>query len=281
MYVTETRYRFPLKTVLAIVLFAFALATDFTIAQESNGAVGQESVNALIEKRLALLEQRVATARELEKMDEVDRATINRLEMDLLKAKLDHTTSTVEKHSLLKKLVQRYDSMIEIAKLQVDEPIGRQAPKSSQAMSRLPPLELMRLQADQLNWKIKLAQLSEPNGNPKMKAHFLEIVTPEADATCQQYAKIHHVEFSEPVAQLGNARTVQLADGITLAVRQPMHDQEEPVTRVYTLVPDIKAALKHAEQAGGEIAVPPMEIPDHGTIAIYFLGGIQHGLWQK
>ncbi|MFP3940125.1 MAG: hypothetical protein ACLF0P_07455 [Thermoanaerobaculia bacterium] len=40
------------------------------------------------------------------------------------------------------------------------------------------------------------------------------------------------------------------------------------------------AAVNAAEAAGGEVAVPPTEIPGHGTFAIYFLGGIQHGLWE-
>jgi hypothetical protein len=33
--------------------------------------------------------------------------------------------------------------------------------------------------------------------------------------------------------------------------------------------------------AGGELAHPPLEIPGHGTFAIYLQGGIDHGLWQR
>ena len=28
-------------------------------------------------------------------------------------------------------------------------------------------------------------------------------------------------------------------------------------------------------------AHPPMELPDHGTFAIFIQGGIHHGLWQR
>ena len=49
----------------------------------------------------------------------------------------------------------------------------------------------------------------------------------------------------------------------------------------YLLVNDINAAVKAAEAAGGEIAHPPMEVPGHGTFAIFIQGGIQHGLWQR
>ena len=46
------------------------------------------------------------------------------------------------------------------------------------------------------------------------------------------------------------------------------------------LVADIAAAVAAAVQAGGKVAVPPMEIPGHGTFAIYLQGGNDHGLWQ-
>ena len=42
----------------------------------------------------------------------------------------------------------------------------------------------------------------------------------------------------------------------------------------------VEAAAKAAEAAGAEIAHPPMELPGHGTFAIYIQGGIHHGLWQ-
>jgi hypothetical protein len=56
---------------------------------------------------------------------------------------------------------------------------------------------------------------------------------------------------------------------------------EEPVVRPYWLVDDIEAAVAAAAEAGGEIAHPPLEIPGHGTFAIYLQGGIDHGLWQR
>ncbi len=50
--------------------------------------------------------------------------------------------------------------------------------------------------------------------------------------------------------------------------------------RPYWLVDDIDAAVAAAVKAGGQLAVPPMEIPGHGTFAIYLQGGNDHGLWQ-
>jgi predicted enzyme related to lactoylglutathione lyase len=113
-----------------------------------------------------------------------------------------------------------------------------------------------------------------------MQVHYLEIVTPEVDAMCAAYEKLHGVSFGDPDPGLGNARTAALANGGLLGVRAPMHEAEEPVVRPYILVEDIDAAAKAAEQAGGEIAHPPMELPGHGKFAIYIQGGIHHGLWQ-
>lgn len=36
----------------------------------------------------------------------------------------------------------------------------------------------------------------------------------------------------------------------------------------------------HAAAQGAFIALPPLEIPGKGTIAIYIQGNVDHGLWQ-
>lgn len=113
-----------------------------------------------------------------------------------------------------------------------------------------------------------------------MHVYYLEIVTPSVNETCNALAEAHGVVFREPVAELGNARTADLADGGRIGVRAPMRETEKPVVRPYILVDDIDAAVKAAEKAGAQVAVPPMKIPGQGTFSIYILGGIEHGLWQ-
>ena len=114
-----------------------------------------------------------------------------------------------------------------------------------------------------------------------LKVHYLEIVTPSVNETCDALARAHGVVFSEPIAELGNARTADLEDGGRIGVRAPMRETEEPVVRPYLLVDDIDAAVKAAEAAGATVAMPPMEIPgQQGRFSIYILGGIEHGLWQ-
>lgn len=109
---------------------------------------------------------------------------------------------------------------------------------------------------------------------------YLEIVTPDVDATCKALERLHGVSFGDPDPGLGQARTATLVGGGRLGVRAPMRPDEAPVVRPYVLVDDIGAAVKAAEAAGAQIALPPMEIPGQGKFAIYIQGGIDHGLWE-
>lgn len=113
-----------------------------------------------------------------------------------------------------------------------------------------------------------------------LTARYVEIVTTEVDATCETLARHHGVSFGEPVPELGNARLALLNGGGKIAVRAPLASHETAVVRPYLLVTDIESAVEQAAAAGAEIAHPPLEIPGHGTFAIYILGGIEHGLWQ-
>ena len=114
-----------------------------------------------------------------------------------------------------------------------------------------------------------------------MQIQYLEFVSTDVDGVCATYETLYGVTFSEPVPELGNARTAELAGGGMLGVRAPMRDDEVPVVRPYLLVSDIAAAVHSAKEAGATIAHPPMEIPGRGMFAIYLQGGIEHGLWQK
>jgi len=113
-----------------------------------------------------------------------------------------------------------------------------------------------------------------------MLIQYLEVVTPNVDETCSVLEKLHGVSFGTPDAGFGNARMAVLKGGGKVGVRAPMREDEQPVVRPYVLTKDIEAAVKAAQAAGAEIAIPPMEIPGGGRFAIYIHGGIEHGLWQ-
>jgi predicted enzyme related to lactoylglutathione lyase len=106
-------------------------------------------------------------------------------------------------------------------------------------------------------------------------------VTKDVDGVCAVYTAANGMQFGDPDAGLGNARTAPLPGGGLVGVRAPLRESEEPVIRPYWLVDDIESAVAAAVDAGGELALPPMDIPGHGTCAIYFNGGVEHGLWQR
>lgn len=113
-----------------------------------------------------------------------------------------------------------------------------------------------------------------------LTVQYLEIVTLDVEAVVAAYTAGLDVEFSEPIAELGGARTASLAGGGVVGVRAPLRDDEAPVVRPYWLVPEIAVARDAVVDAGGVIAHPPLEIPGHGTFAIYYQGGNDHGLWE-
>ena len=113
-----------------------------------------------------------------------------------------------------------------------------------------------------------------------MQIQYLEIVTPDVDAVCAAYERVHGVSFGAPEPGLGNARTAALQSGGMIGVRAPMHESETPVVRPYLLVDDIQAAVEAVAASGAEIAHPPLELPGYGTFAVYIQGGNHHGLWQ-
>lgn len=121
----------------------------------------------------------------------------------------------------------------------------------------------------------------EPAEATAMQVYYLEIVTKDVDKVCAAYSAAGGVTFGKPDAGLGGARTAPMPGGGMVGVRAPMRETEAPIVRPYWLVKDIKAAVAAARKEGGEVAMDPTEIPGHGTFAIYFQGGVDHGLWQK
>lgn len=113
-----------------------------------------------------------------------------------------------------------------------------------------------------------------------MKLQYLEIVTTDVEGAIAAFSSALVVRFGEPDAALGGARTASLEGGGLVGVRAPLRDDEDPVVRPYWLVPDIDAAHAAAVEAGGQTAVPPLEIPGHGKFSIYHQSGNDHGLWQ-
>lgn len=113
-----------------------------------------------------------------------------------------------------------------------------------------------------------------------MDIYYLEIVTPDVEGVCAAYAQTHGTAFGDGDPALGGARTARLSSGNRIGVRAPMHEMETSVVRPYALVEDIQSAVDAAAKAGATVALPPMELPGHGTCAIVIQGETEMGFWQ-
>ena len=110
--------------------------------------------------------------------------------------------------------------------------------------------------------------------------HYLEIVTPDVKSICDLYTNSFGWYFQPEIPELGNARLAKLQGGSLCGIRAPMHSTEKPTMRMYLRVSNIEASVDKVTQQGAEILLERMEIPGHGIIAIYKIGGIEKGLWQ-
>jgi predicted enzyme related to lactoylglutathione lyase len=147
-----------------------------------------------------------------------------------------------------------------------------------------PTIAVLVVSLASLGWMLPQSGQDEQvdRAKPAPQVHYLEIVTPDVDAVCAVYAAANGLKFGDPVAGFGNARMASLPGGGMVGVRAPLRESEEPVVRPYWLVDDIEAAFAAAEEAGCQVAIPPMEMAGgHGRYAIYLKGGIDHGLWER
>ncbi|MDY7091822.1 MAG: hypothetical protein SX243_02510 [Acidobacteriota bacterium] len=121
----------------------------------------------------------------------------------------------------------------------------------------------------------------DQKGQTNMRVHYLEIVCHDVAAQLEALERIHGLSFGPPVADLGQARVAEASDGSLIGVRAPLAEHEQPIIRTYLEVEDITRAVQDAEAAGAMIAYPPTQQGDTGTWAIYILGDVQVGLWQR
>ena len=121
----------------------------------------------------------------------------------------------------------------------------------------------------------------DQKGQTNMRIHYLEIVSHDVAALCAALERVHGLSFGPAVADLGQARVAEAPNGSLIGVRAPLAQHEQPIIRTYLEVEDIAKAVGEAEAAGAVIAYPPTQQGDTGTWAIYILGDVQIGLWQR
>jgi predicted enzyme related to lactoylglutathione lyase len=120
-----------------------------------------------------------------------------------------------------------------------------------------------------------------PPGYAAAVAHYVEVVSADADAVVEMYQRTHDVSFGAADPDLGQARVASLPDGTLVGIRKPLADHEQPIVRVYLAVADIEHAVTHAVGQGAVVAYPPTRQGQRGTFAIVIHGGVQHGFWQN
>ena len=128
---------------------------------------------------------------------------------------------------------------------------------------------------------VRPADDHEEERSAEPSVHYTEIVCADVEAQCKALASVHGLEFGEKDADYGTARVAKARDGSLVGVRAPLASHESPIIRTYRQVDDIAKAVEEVEAAGGMIAYGPVEQGDTGQWAIYFLGDLQFGLWQR
>jgi hypothetical protein len=115
---------------------------------------------------------------------------------------------------------------------------------------------------------------------PEHEIHYLEIVTPDAEASRDFYSQAYGWRFEDMAPELGNAFVASLPNGSRCGIRAPMHDHETPTVRTYIRVADIDSSIQRAAELGAAVALEPTKISGQGMIAIYRYDGIEQGIWQ-
>lgn len=110
--------------------------------------------------------------------------------------------------------------------------------------------------------------------------YYVEMVSADVPATRALLEQSYGWRFEQMGPELGGSLVAALPNCTRCGLRAPLRDDEQPITRTYVRVADARAAVDRAEKLGATIGLPPVELPGHGTIAIYFIGGVQQGVWQ-
>ena len=101
----------------------------FTAAQPQAENLRQNDIASLKEKRIELLEQRVARIKEHVERSSAEVSDLLRPQMDVINARLDYADSNRERKKLLDELIAKYEKLIELEKTKLSwpRPIGSRA----------------------------------------------------------------------------------------------------------------------------------------------------------
>ncbi len=126
-----------------------------------------------------------------------------------------------------------------------------------------------------------MPKLEHVNGAPC----WVDMTSADLDACKPFYTALFGWSFEEMGEEFGNYNIVSIGDGVVGGAMQHNPDFMGPeafsVWSLYFSTNDAEATLKKAEELGGTITVPPMEIPTQGVMAEGTDStGVNYGLWQ-
>ncbi|MDC0666764.1 VOC family protein [Nannocystis radixulma] len=125
--------------------------------------------------------------------------------------------------------------------------------------------------------------MTQRTGYPDGAPCWADLNTPDLDGARRFYSGVLGWTFDEPVAEFGHYTTARLQGRSVVGVAPKMPDQQHlpSAWSVYLKTSDIEATVRKMADAGGNVFVPPMEIPGQGHMAFGFDStGAAFGLWQ-
>ncbi|MFF3073834.1 VOC family protein [Kitasatospora sp. NPDC057936] len=115
-----------------------------------------------------------------------------------------------------------------------------------------------------------------PAGSPC----WIDLGSPDIPATAEFYDKVFGWTFQSAGPETGGYGFLQL-DGKTVGAVGPLDEGDQSTWTTYFRTPDVDAAVKTAEQAGGTVLVPPMDVMGEGRFAqVTDPQGARFALWE-
>lgn len=112
---------------------------------------------------------------------------------------------------------------------------------------------------------------------------WIDLGTPDQDAAGEFYGALFgwQLRADENAEQTGGYQSAELRGKAVGGVMKLMSEEQPPAWSTYVSVEDVDATVAKAKEAGGSVAVEPMDVLDYGRMA--FLAdpsGAMIGLWQ-
>ena len=124
--------------------------------------------------------------------------------------------------------------------------------------------------------------MTQRTGYPDGAPCWVDLSTPDLEGARRFYAALLGWSFDPAVAEMGHYTMARVHGGLVAAIAPKQPGMDMPtVWSVYLKSSDIDATAKRFSAGGGNLMVPPMDIPGSGRMAFGFdPTGAAIGFWQ-